>query len=138
MEWEFDDDTPIYLQIIEHFKTEIAAGSLKAGDKIPPVRELAVSAGVNPNTMQKALSELEREGLLESKRTSGRFVADNMKESEKLKDKLAADLMEDFMKNMNKIGYTPKQSAAKYENYINSLNIMSDKVEKKKEGSNYE
>ena len=65
MKWEFNDDTPIYLQIMEHIKTEIASGGLKAGDKIPPVRELAMEAGVNPNTMQKALSELEREGLLE-------------------------------------------------------------------------
>ena len=72
MSWNFSNDVPIYLQIMEHFKVQIASGKLEVGDKIPPVRELALEAGVNPNTMQKALSELEREGYLESQRTSGR------------------------------------------------------------------
>lgn len=71
MEWNFNNETPIYLQIIDRFKMDIANGSLKPGNKVPSVRELALSAGVNPNTMQKALSELERDGYLESRRTSG-------------------------------------------------------------------
>ena len=58
MSWNFSNDVPIYLQIMEHFKVQIASGKLEVGDKIPPVRELALEAGVNPNTMQKALSEL--------------------------------------------------------------------------------
>ena len=70
MKWKFDENTPIYLQIVEQIKAQIATGQLKAGDKLPAVRELAVEAGVNPNTMQKALSQLEREGLLYSVRTS--------------------------------------------------------------------
>ena len=80
MSWNFSNDVPIYLQIMEHFKVQIASGKLEVGDKIQPVRELALEAGVNPNTMQKALSELEREGYLESQRTSGRFVADRGKQ----------------------------------------------------------
>ncbi|MDO5382479.1 MAG: GntR family transcriptional regulator [Eubacteriales bacterium] len=118
MKWEFNDDTPIYLQIMEHFKTEIASGSMKAGDKIPSVRELALEAGVNPNTMQKALSELEREGLLESQRTSGRFVADGVKTPENLKNSLAQNLMRDFLKSMTRIGYTPEESVREYEDYV--------------------
>lgn len=118
MKWEFNDDTPIYLQIMEHFKTEIASGSMKAGDKIPSVRELALEAGVNPNTMQKALSELEREGLLESKRTSGRFVADDVKTPQKLKNSLAQNLMNDFLKSMTRIGYSPEESVREYEDYV--------------------
>ncbi|MGN0328207.1 MAG: GntR family transcriptional regulator [Lachnospira sp.] len=118
MKWEFNDDTPIYLQIMEHFKTEIASGSMKAGDKIPSVRELALEAGVNPNTMQKALSELEREGLLESQRTSGRFVADDVKTPQKLKNSLAQNLMNDFLKSMTRIGYTPEESVREYEDYV--------------------
>ena len=55
MKWKFDENTPIYLQIVEQIKAQIATGQLKAGDKLPAVRELAVEAGVNPNTMQKAL-----------------------------------------------------------------------------------
>ena len=123
MKWEFNDDTPIYLQIMEHIKTEIASGGLKAGDKIPPVRELALEAGVNPNTMQKALSELEREGLLESQRTSGRFVAEAAISPEKLKNNLADGLMEDFLKKMTRIGYTPQQSASEYTEYVKNRHL---------------
>ena len=93
MSWNFSNDVPIYLQIMEHFKVQIASGKLEVGDKIPPVRELALEAGVNPNTMQKALSELEREGYLESQRTSGRFVADRGKQIDRLKQDMALELM---------------------------------------------
>lgn len=118
MSWEFNSDIPIYLQIMEHFKMEIASGNLSAGEKIRPVRELALEAGVNPNTMQKALSELEREGYLESKRTSGRFVADKGSNAQKLKDSLAKQLCKDFCENMKKIGFTEEQSLMEYEKYI--------------------
>ncbi len=66
MEWKFQDDTPLYLQIMEQMKMRIAAGEFQANEKLPSVRELALEAGVNPNTMQKALSELEREGYVYS------------------------------------------------------------------------
>ena len=75
--WNQDDYTPgipIYLQIIEKIKAKIISGEWRAGDRVPPVRELSLSFGVNPNTMQRSLSELEREGLLYSERTAGRFV----------------------------------------------------------------
>ena len=78
MAWKFNNESPIYLQIVEIIKTQIAQGVLKPGDQVPAVRELAVTAGVNPNTMQKALAELEREGVLYSQRTAGRFVADRV------------------------------------------------------------
>ena len=70
MPWNFNDSTPIYQQIMEHIKLSIAVGEYNAGEKLMAVRELAALAEVNPNTMQKALSELEREGLLYSQRTS--------------------------------------------------------------------
>lgn len=128
MKWEFNDDTPIYLQIIEHFKTEIACGNMKAGDKVLPVRELAIQAGVNPNTMQKALSELEREGLLESQRTAGRFVTNKLDNSEGLKNNLANNLMQEFMKNMQKIGYTPLQSLEEYEAFVMKADKKNNNV----------
>lgn len=65
MSWNFSNDVPIYLQIMEHFKVQIASGKLEVGDKIPPVRELALEAGVNPNTMQKALSDNVHMGFLQ-------------------------------------------------------------------------
>ena len=76
MDWKFTDDAPIYQQIMNIMKRQIASGELKAGQKLSSVRELALEAGVNPNTMQKALAELEREGLVYSQRTAGRFVAE--------------------------------------------------------------
>lgn len=120
-EWNFNNETPIYLQIIDRFKMDIANGSLKPGNKVPSVRELALSAGVNPNTMQKALSELERDGYLESRRTSGRFVADMGNQADSLKNDLAHKLCSEFCEGMSKVGFTPEQSLTVYENYLKSL-----------------
>ena len=77
MPWNLDDDRPIYLQLMERIQHDIVSGTYQPGDKLPSVRDLAVDAAVNPNTMQKALSELERCGLVYSQRTSGRFITDN-------------------------------------------------------------
>ena len=121
MEWNFNNETPLYLQIIDRFKMDIANGSLKPGNKVPSVRELALSAGVNPNTMQKALSELERDGYLESRRTSGRFVADMGNQADSLKNDLAHKLCSEFCEGMSKVGFTPEQSLTVYENYLKSL-----------------
>lgn len=77
MEWKFTGSEPVYLQIMEHFRCAVLSGHYPRGEKIPSVRELAAQARVNPNTMQRALSELEREGLLISHGTLGRFVTDN-------------------------------------------------------------
>lgn len=118
MKWTFNEDTPIYLQIMEQIKTQIATGALKAGDKIPPVREWAVEAGVNPNTMQKALSELEREGLLYSLRTTGRFVADNQGQTKDLQTELLLQYMQQFTENMTKVGCSPKMAAQMYMDYV--------------------
>lgn len=121
MEWNFNNETPIYLQIIDRFKMDIANGSLKPGNKVPSVRELALSAGVNPNTMQKALSELERDGYLESRRTSGRFVSDMGNQADSLKNDLAHKLCSEFCEGMSKVGFTPEHSLMVYENYLKSL-----------------
>ena len=74
MEWNFKSGIPIYTQIIDEMTMRIASGYYGPGDKLPSVRDLAMDAGVNPNTMQRALAELERRGLVFSERTSGRFV----------------------------------------------------------------
>lgn len=118
MEWTFNEEAPIYLQIKEQLKTRIATGDLKAGDKMPPVRELAVEAGVNPNTMQKALSELEREGLLYSNRTAGRFVSDNSEQTKGLQAELTEQYMRSFTENMAKVGCTPKEAAQQYTAFV--------------------
>ena len=77
MPWKLDSNLPIYTQIIEHIQLDIISGLYQPGDRLPSVRDLAAEASVNPNTMQKALSELERSGLLHSQRTSGRFITED-------------------------------------------------------------
>lgn len=105
MKWEFYDDRPIYSQIIEQMKLFIVSGEFSPGEKVMPVRELAYAAGVNPNTMQRALSELERMGLMSSNRTSGRFVTDDVGIIQSAKLEIARKSISDFLSNMQKIGY---------------------------------
>ena len=106
MPWNFNNNTPIYLQIMDHIMLSIAVGEYKAGDKLLPVRELAAEAEVNPNTMQKALSELERDGLLYSQRTSGRFVTDDAEKITALRKNLATGHMEYFLNKMGELGFS--------------------------------
>lgn len=77
MAWTLDSDRPIFLQIVERIQTDIVSGRYQPGDKLPSVRDLAAEASVNPNTMQKAFAELERTGLVYSRRTSGRFITED-------------------------------------------------------------
>ena len=105
MPWELDSDRPIFIQIIERIQMDIIAGIYKPGDKLPSVRELAAIASVNPNTMQKALTELERTGLVYSQRTSGRFITEDTKMIEALKSNLAQEKITEFFNNMSKLGF---------------------------------
>lgn len=104
MSWTLDSDRPIFMQIIEHILVDIVSGKYAPGQKFPSVRDLAEDAAVNPNTMQRALSELEKIGLLYSERTSGRFITTDVKAIENLKDEMARDKTDAFMNDMCKIG----------------------------------
>ena len=106
MVWKFNDEQPIYQQIISQIKERIVAGEWKAGSKLKSVRELALEAGVNPNTMQKALAELEREGFVYSKRTSGRFVTDNKELIENERKNLVKDNVKKTLDTLINLGYT--------------------------------
>jgi DNA-binding transcriptional regulator YhcF (GntR family) len=106
MSWKFDNSFPIYLQIIERIKLLIASEKWKPGEKIDPVRELAFQIGVNPNTVQRALSELEREGLIYSVRTSGRFVTENTALIKKTREKIAEEKIRDFFEFLFDLGYS--------------------------------
>lgn len=105
MAWNLDSDRPIYAQILERIQMQIVAGVYQPGDKIPSVRELAAEAGVNPNTMQKALSELERSGLVITLRTSGRVVTEDMDMIKETRKQLAKEQVLDFMKKMKALGF---------------------------------
>lgn len=104
MEFEFDDDTPIYKQLVEKLKLEIVLGNFKTGDKIPSVRELSSMIRVNPNTIQRSLSELEQLGLIYTKRTSGKFITDDKGIIYQTKKELAIKKIDNFIKDMNTLG----------------------------------
>ena len=106
MPWNLDSDRPIYLQLMERIQHDIISGTYKPGDKLPSVRELAVEASVNPNTMQKALSELERIGLVHSRRTSGRFITEDETMIKQLKTETATEHIREFLKSMEYLGFT--------------------------------
>ena len=89
MKWQFSNDAPIYTQLIEQIKVGIVVGAFPPGERLPSVRDLATEAGVNPNTMQRALAELERDGLVFSQRTAGSFVSEDTATTEMAKRGLA-------------------------------------------------
>lgn len=109
MPWNLDSSRPIYLQSIERVQMDIITGRYQPGDKLPSVRDLAQEAAVNPNTMQKALSELERSGLIYSQRTSGRFITEDKELIHQMKKELAAAEVSAFVAHMKQLGITPEE-----------------------------
>jgi DNA-binding transcriptional regulator YhcF (GntR family) len=112
MSWNFNDERPIYLQLMEQIQLRIVSGVYKVGGKLPSVREMASDASVNPNTMQKALSELERTGLVYTQRTSGRFITEDSNMIKDIRNGLAKEQIEKFLSSMEKIGYTKQETIA--------------------------
>lgn len=106
MSWTLDNDRPIYLQLMERIQRDIIAGVYQPGDKLPSVRDLALEAAVNPNTMQKALSELERSGFVYSQRTSGRFITEDTEMLTQMKKELATEHIQEFFQKMEQLGFS--------------------------------
>ena len=113
MDYIFDNERPIYVQLVEKIRLEIISGRLRSGERLPSVRELALITKVNPNTMQKALAELEDEGLVYTERTNGKFVTENKKLIEKMKKELAKEKVNNYLNDMKNIGITYNE-ALKY------------------------
>ena len=105
MPWDFRNDIPIYTQLIAQIQQQIVTGQLPPGGRLPSVRDLAAEAGVNPNTMQRALTEMERQGLVHSQRTAGRFVTDEAAVIQQLKESLARTQIRDFLAGMAQLGF---------------------------------
>lgn len=118
MAWKFDNNFPIYIQIANTIKLQIVMHQLNSGDKLPTVRDLAEIAGVNPNTVQRALSDLESEGFVYSVRTTGRFVTDNLDLIQKTRVSLAKDELENFVTNMLDLGFEQEELVQQLENYL--------------------
>ena len=111
MRWEFHNEAPIYTQVMERVERMIVSGALPPGERLPSVRVFAQEAGVNPNTMQKALTELERGGLIYSQRTAGHFVTEDQSVIAQAREELAAIQAERFLQSMRELGYSAAQTA---------------------------
>lgn len=105
MEFDFDNNIPIYLQLVEQLKNDIISGKISAGERLPSVRDLALQLKVNPNTVQKALVELENIGLVFTERTNGKFVTEDITLIEKQKSEYADIITQKYMETMEKIGF---------------------------------
>ena len=106
MNWNITAGRPVYVQLVEQLELALVAGEFPPGSRIPPVRELAADAGVNPNTVQRALSELERDGLVFSQRTAGRFVTENENMIANAKLRIADERVGEFLHSMKTLGCT--------------------------------
>ena len=117
----FDTGRPIYIQIVQSIKLNIASGKWAAGERVAAVRDLAVAFGVNPNTMQRALSELERDRLMYTERTSGRFITEDDSVIQSLRHEMSMAETARYAENMTKLGY----SAAETQNMLKEMSERS-------------
>lgn len=108
MNFIFDNDRPIYIQLVEQLQIYIISGMILPGDRLPSVRELALNLKVNPNTMQKALSELEDLGLIYTERTNGKFVTTDRIKIEKLREKYAKEKTIKYINDIKELGLSKK------------------------------
>ena len=112
MQWQLREDRPIYQQLMERLTEQIVSGALTAGAKVPPVRELAAEAGVNPNTMQRALADMERAGLMFTNRTSGRYVTEDTEMIARVREQIAGERITEFLSGMSKLGFSEEEIVA--------------------------
>ena len=121
MSWDLTSERPIYTQIIEKLQMDIVSGIYKPGDKLPSVRELATEAAVNPNTMQKAMTELEHTGLVHTQRTNGRYITEDTHLIEAVRKDFASKALLVFLDNMQSLGFTKQEVLSLLQN-----NLMHD------------
>ena len=112
MAWKLNPERQIWLQLVDVLKFRIVSGQYPAGVKLPSVRELAAEAGVNPNTMQRALAEMEREGLMFTNRTSGRYVTEDREMIGKVREQIAGERITEFLSGMSQLGFTEQDIVA--------------------------
>ena len=118
MSWTFDNNKPIYLQIMDKIKLQIVSHKLEPNQQLPTVRELASEAGVNPNTIQRALSDLEREGFVYTKRTAGRFVTEDLDLILQSRKQLSEEQLQQFVTGMVEFGYEKEELPTVLRDYV--------------------
>ncbi len=112
MDWIIDNDRPIWLQLYEQLTLRIVTGAYAMGGKMPTVRELAAEAGVNPNTMQRALANLEEQGLVITNRTAGRLVTEDQERIHAVRMALAQKYIDAYLQGMSFLGFSEEESRA--------------------------
>jgi DNA-binding transcriptional regulator YhcF (GntR family) len=117
---DFNENLPIYIQIMNLVKGKMVSGKINGGDKLPSVRELSKELKVNPNTIQRTYQELEREGLVFTQRGMGTFAAEDKEIIKELKKSMAADVVNGFLMEMKKLGFSPNEI----------MDIISEWIEK--------
>ncbi len=123
MPWDLKPDRPIYLQLIEEIELRILSGHYPPGSKLPSVRHMAQEASVNPNTMQRALSKLEEDGLVITHRTSGRTITEDVKMINKTKNKLAKKQIAEFIEKMQLLGFEKRETLALINKMLEEMSI---------------
>ena len=123
MNWQFSNSAPIYAQLVGQIRAGIVSGALAPGERLMSVRDLAMEAGVNPNTMQRALAELERDGLVYTQRTAGRYVTEDQASITQARHALAAERVRSFLSDMGRLGFEKEEL----------LSLLRQEMEKEKE-----
>lgn len=132
MAWTFDQAIPIYLQAAHHIRFDIVCGRYSKNEKLPSVRELALTASINPNTIQRAFGLLEEEELVITQGTAGRFVTADNAVITRARDDIAQQLVQGFAEEMTKLGYSPEEAAALIKSYCSkavSINILEKEAQ---------
>jgi DNA-binding transcriptional regulator YhcF (GntR family) len=124
----FQKEIPIYLQLMDEMKGQIASGTLAPGAKIASIRELASFYAVNPNTVQRALLELEREGLISTKRASGKTVTEDANMVQELRERLATARLEGCLSFMEVLGYSPEETAALFNRALTGRKSQEEEI----------
>jgi len=123
MEHEFNNELPIYLQLAKMIENDIISGRMNLGDKLISVREMALNYTVNPNTVQRALSELENRGLILTERTTGKFITDDGTVLAQIRSQRIAELSESYLASMKKLGINEKET----------INWLTETIRKREE-----
>ncbi len=121
MAWSFVSDRPVYLQIAERIRKAVLAGKYPAGTQIPTVRQLALEAAVNPNTVQRAFADLEQEGIILSKGTVGRYATEDTQVLEACRRRLAGELVQGFIESMAQLSISEEQAISMIKEAQNEL-----------------
>lgn len=115
---DFQASKPIYMQIVDKISHQIVRGDIRPGEKLPSVREMAIQSGVNPNTIQRTYSELERMAIVETRRGQGTFVTEVNHVVVELKARLQRDMIKAFVTNMKELGYSKEEMISGLKNYV--------------------